>query len=178
MEAFLMQDLLSEVRSILSGTPARWSSLAQTIPAGLFSRQPAPKEWSAFECLQHIIDTESTFQYRLQAFLDGRDFPAFNPDTEGTKPKAAQTPAALAVEFTHLREQSLRALERVTPADFERPARHPELGPVRLGQMLNEWAAHDLNHTVQAEQAMMQPFILGSGPWQVYFSDHLIGEEK
>jgi hypothetical protein len=28
-------------------------------------------------------------------------------------------------------------------------------------------------HTVQAERALMQPFIQGCGPWQVYFTDHL-----
>jgi hypothetical protein len=173
-----MQDLLSDVRSILAGTPARWSSLAQSIPAELFNRQPAPKEWSAFECLQHILDTEHTFQFRLQAFLDGRDFPAFNPDTEGSKPQAAQTPAGLAAEFVQLRQQSLKALEQVTPADFDRPARHPELGPVKLDQMLNEWAAHDLNHTVQAEEALMQPFIVASGPWQVFFKNHIISAQK
>jgi hypothetical protein len=39
--------------------------------------------------------------------------------------------------------------------------------------MLNEWAAHDLMHTVQAERAIMQPFIAGSGAWKVYFSDHI-----
>jgi len=38
--------------------------------------------------------------------------------------------------------------------------------------MLNEWAAHDLMHTVQAERALMQPFIPGSGAWRVYFREH------
>lgn len=173
-----MQELLSELRAILSGTPARWSNLSQTIPAELFYRQPAPQEWSAFECLLHLRDTEHTFQFRLQAFLDGRDFPAFNPDTEGTKPQADQKPAGLAAEFAELRAKSLQSLAHISPADFKRPARHPELGPVTLEQMLNEWAAHDLNHTIQAEEAIMQPFIPVSGPWQIYFTDHLAGGGK
>jgi hypothetical protein len=29
-------------------------------------------------------------------------------------------------------------------------------------------------HTIQAERALMQPFIQGSGPWQVYFQDHFV----
>jgi hypothetical protein len=39
-------------------------------------------------------------------------------------------------------------------------------------------AAHDLNHTVQAERALMQPFIAGSGPWRTagVFADHDLGE--
>ncbi|MDR3573792.1 MAG: DinB family protein [Anaerolineaceae bacterium] len=173
-----MQDLLSEIRSILTGTPARWTNLAQTVPAELFFRQPAIEEWSAFECLQHILDTEYAFQFRLQAFLDGRDFPEITSDSEDAKSTQDQTPAGLAAEFVAMRQQSLKALEKVTPADFDRPARHPKLGPVKLEQMLNEWAAHDLNHTVQAEEALMQPFITASGPWQVFFTGHLAGEKK
>ncbi|MBA2285220.1 MAG: hypothetical protein H0W02_07045 [Ktedonobacteraceae bacterium] len=41
-----------------------------------------------------------------------------------------------------------------------------------LGELLHEWAAHDLMHTVQAERALMQPFILACGPWRSYLSDH------
>ena len=33
-------------------------------------------------------------------------------------------------------------------------------------------AAHDLMHTVQAERALMQPFVAGSGKWRGYFADH------
>ena len=54
-----------------------------------------------------------------------------------------------------------------------RTARHAELGPVTLAQLLHEWAAHDLMHTVQAERALMQPFLAGVGPWRGYFTDHL-----
>jgi hypothetical protein len=49
------------------------------------------------------------------------------------------------------------------------------MGTVTLRQMLNEWAAHDLMHTVQAERALMQPFIDACGPWQRSFLDHWVG---
>jgi hypothetical protein len=29
-------------------------------------------------------------------------------------------------------------------------------------------------HTVQAERALMQPFIQACGPWQSYFIDHQV----
>jgi hypothetical protein len=38
--------------------------------------------------------------------------------------------------------------------------------------MLQTWAAHDLNHTVQAERALMQPFMRGCGPWRHFFRAH------
>jgi hypothetical protein len=60
----------------------------------------------------------------------------------------------------------------VSEADLERTAGHPELGQVTLREMLNEWAAHDLMHTVQAERALMQPFVVGSGKWRGTFAAH------
>ena len=67
-------------------------------------------------------------------------------------------------------------LSQVSEAHLSRRALHAELGLVTLGELLHEWAAHDLNHTVQAERALMQPLILGSGPWQPYFADHLLAQ--
>jgi hypothetical protein len=55
---------------------------------------------------------------------------------------------------------------------------HPELGRVTLGELVHEWAAHDLNHTIQAEQSVMQPFIAGSGPWRFYFKAHDVEAER
>ena len=54
-----------------------------------------------------------------------------------------------------------RAARQTHTADLPQ-ARHQELGPVTLEQLLHEWAAHDLMHTVQAERALMQPFIEGA----------------
>ncbi len=171
-----MKDVLTSATAVLSLTPTRWASLAQTIPADLLSLPPAPGEWSALECLQHLVDTEPVFQFRVDAFLAGRDFPAFDPDSQGTKPDAKRQPAELAAEYARLRAASLDAVARLTPADLVRQAIHQELGRVTLSEMVHEWAAHDLMHTVQAERALMQPFIKGCGPWQGYFKDHIAAE--
>jgi hypothetical protein len=45
---------------------------------------------------------------------------------------------------------------------------------VTVGELLHEWAAHDFDHTIQAERALMQPFLRGSGPWQIYFAANRI----
>ena len=170
-----MDTVLESMRALITTTPERWIGMAQALPVELLALPAADREWSAVECLQHLVDTEKVFQFRVQAFLTGRDFPAFNPDSDGSKP-GAQTPLALAEEFARLRGESLLMLEKLSPADLERKARHAELGMVTLNEMVHEWAAHDLNHTVQAERALMQPFIQGSGPWKKYFADHRMGD--
>jgi len=166
-----MDKLLHDVQSVLSLTPKRWLNLTEVLPVELFTHPPAPGEWSAVECLQHLVDTErDIFPVRVQLFLAGRDLAAFFPDEQGSK--VERNPQELAAEFARLREGSLAILAKVTSADLTRTALHSELGRVTLGEMLHEWAAHDLNHTVQSERALMQPFIAGSGPWRGYFKDH------
>ena len=169
-----MENILSWVKTVLTTTPTRWANLVETLPNELVTQPPAAKEWSAAECLQHLVDTESVFPVRIRAILAGKDFAAFDPDRQGTKNQSGKSAVEIAREFSRLRADNLTLLNQATPSDLDRQARHQELGVVSLRELLNEWAAHDLMHTVQAERALMQPFILGCGPWKSYFKDHLI----
>jgi hypothetical protein len=167
-------DIMTAASAVLRITPARWTDLTRSLRNDLLARAPAEGEWSAVDCLQHLIDTERwVFPARVRALQRGEDFPAFDPDSQGTQPDVLQSPAELAEEFARLRGESLSVLATVTEEDLARQARHAELGMVTLSELLHEWAGHDLMHTVQAERALMQPFIAGCGPWQPYFSDHV-----
>ena len=165
--------IISQAHAMLSTTPARWASLTAALPNDLLTRQPLPGEWSATECLQHILDTERVlFPVRIRAILAGQDFVSFNPGDAGPPP-AEQTAAQLAAEYARLRAENLALLEQVTEADLPRTARHPELGIVTLAELINQWVAHDLMHTLQAERSLIQPFIAAAGPWRgPYFSDY------
>lgn len=171
-----MENLIPSVLAVLSTTPERWGRLAEAIPLDLLRRSPIGKEWSALECLLHLLDTEQfVFPVRVQAFLTGKDFPNFDPDTQGRKLDLQQSATTLAAEFARLRGGSLELLSQVKNSDLPRTARHSELGVVTLQELLHEWAGHDLMHTVQAERALLQPFINGTGPWRTYFKDHDVG---
>lgn len=168
-----MENLIATVESVLSITPEHWVRLTEALPMDLLRRRPIGKEWSALECLQHLLDTEeSVFPVRVQAFLEGKDFPNFDPDTQRRKPDRQQSAAAMVAEFARMRAGSLKLLSKVKAPDLSRTASHSELGLVTLEQLLHEWAGHDLMHTVQAERALLQPFIAGTGPWRDYFKDH------
>ncbi len=157
--------------SVLTITPTRWLNMVQSVPEELLLLRPAPGEWSALECLQHITDSERlTTPVRLKALLAEQAFPGFNPGSDGSK----QAPTvALADELVRLRRENLSLLAQVTEADLGKRARHAEYGMVTLREFLHHWAGHDLMHTVQAERALLQPFIRGSGPWQVNYTDHV-----
>ena len=170
-----MIPLVRLIFPVLETTPQRWIQLAEKLTPELFQRKPAPNDWSAYDCLRHIVDTErSVFPPRVGHLLRGEDFPAFNPDEKGKEPAGNITPIELAGEFARMRAESLVLLSKIGEADLNRSARHQELGMVTLGEMIHEWAGHDLMHTVQGERALLQPFIDGCGPWKRYFSDHAV----
>jgi hypothetical protein len=167
-----MPDLIANVQSVLATSPARWTALARIDP-GLLARRPAPGEWSAIACLQHVVDTEHTvFRARVRAILAGRDFEAYDPETQGHADAIERTAPELAADLERMRAETLPDLGALAESDLERTARHAELGMVSLRELLNEWAAHDTMHVVQAERALMQAFIPGSGPWRPSFADH------
>jgi hypothetical protein len=168
-----MTDVLDSARRVLSTTPARWQALVEAMPQDLLQRAPAPGEWSAADCLNHLLVAErSVFGARLRAILAGGDLPAFSPDRPDG-PDAERAAGALAAE----RAENLEVLGGLTAADLDRTGRHPDYGPVALRVVLSAWAAHDLQHTVQAEEALMQAFIPGTGPFRFRFADHDVEAE-
>jgi hypothetical protein len=175
-----VSDLVDRLIEILRIDGERWRALATGIDRGLLARQPAPGEWSALQCLAHAADTETTvFAARIRAIKEGRPaLPSYDPDVQGTPVTDQTDPVALAEPLEEQRRDSLALLATVGDADLDLTSRHLELGPVTLGELLNEWAAHDLMHIVQAERAVMQPFIPDSGPWRFYFADHDVEAPK
>jgi len=167
-----MPSLIPAVLSMLAATPARWTALAG-VDAALLARPPAPGEWSAIQCLRHVVATEAgASRTRVVAILEGRDFAAFDQDAANSTSAIDASMASLAAELVGLRAASLETLGGLSEGDLDRTARHAELGPVTLRELLSQWAAHDTMHVVQAERALMQAFIPGSGPWRFYFADH------
>jgi hypothetical protein len=169
-----MDNLLTNLKTVLRATPLRWNILTQTVAEDLLRRPPLPGEWSALECLQHLIDLDRIlFPVRIRAMFANQPFPPFDVKKQGPIIADGVSPSALASEFEAVRGGNLAFLETLTEADFARQSVHPVLGTVSLANLLHQWGGHDLMHLVQAEQALMQPFIEGCGPWQVFFAAHV-----
>lgn len=168
-----MDTLITDLKAVLKTTPERWHHLTQNFSDDLLRRQPLPNEWCALECLLHLIDVEQhVFPSRVKSLLAGEDFPAYDPITQGTKMTDDMSPTALAKQYNEIRAESLKLIDTLTTDDLDKQATHSELGIVSLRNLLNEWGGHDLMHIVQAERALMQPFIQGCGAWKPYFTDH------
>jgi hypothetical protein len=165
-----MDDQMNAIRRTISLTVPRWQNLLDTLPDQLLSREPAPGEWSAIQCLEHLCFTERIlFSVRLRRLLEGLEIVPFDPDAP-REPEPERTPRELVAALAALRRENEEVIARLTPADMAKSSHHLEYGRVTPSMLLNLWAAHDLQHTVQAERALMQAFIPETGAWRFEFA--------
>lgn len=168
------EELLGWAPRILNSTADRLSRLATSVPDDLLRSRPLPDEWSAYDVLHHLLDTERlVFPVRIRAILGGASSVA-NVDQNDTAWDGTQRAEQIVGEFTELRAGTLDLLSTVTVADLDRTVTHSEYGTVSLGQMLHYYPAHDLTHLIQIERAIMQPFLPGTGPWASGVEDMLM----
>ena len=58
-------------------------------------------------------------------------------------------PAELVDEFVALRADSVVLMRGLTEDDLVRSGRHPQVGELRVGELVGEWVHHDRNHVRQ-----------------------------
>ena len=119
--------------------------------------RPEPGEWSANECVGHLIEAErrgfagrirhilSVSADRPPVHLDGWDPPA----VAEARRDDLRFGSELAAEFEGLRADSLELLRGLRASDLERAGVHPEVGLLRVDELLGEWVHHDRNHVRQ-----------------------------
>jgi hypothetical protein len=119
--------------------------------------RPEPGEWSANECVGHLIEAERRgFAGRIRRILaaDRPDIPA---DLEDWDPPAVATArrdhlrpsSELAAEFGALRVDGVALVRSLEADDLGRIGIHPDVGPLRVDELLGEWVHHDRNHIRQ-----------------------------
>jgi len=57
--------------------------------------------------------------------------------------------AELAAEFAELRASSVELVRGLRATDLDRVGMHPDVGPLRVDELLGEWVHHDRNHVRQ-----------------------------
>lgn len=165
--------ILDEALPVLERTPAVLRALLAGLPEPWLSATEGEDTWSPFDVVGHLVHGERTdWIPRAELMLregDAVTFPAFDRFAM-LEASRGRTMAELLDTFAELRVANLRRLRELvhTPADLTRPGRHPELGPVTLGQHLATWVAHDLSHVSQIVRVMARRYTAAVGPWRAY----------
>ena len=165
--------VLGEAIGLLARTPATLDAMLRGLPDAWIVAHEGGETWSAFDVVGHLIHGEQTdWMPRARIILehgDARPFDRFDRLAQ-FKASAPRTLDSLLDEFAALRHRSLDELCALglTSADLDRPGRHPELGPVTLGQLLATWTAHDLDHVMQISRVLARRSSDQVGPWRAY----------
>ena len=120
-------------------------------------------EWCVNECVGHLIEAEKRgFTGRIRDMLAG-SHASLRSAEQGPLPLHSWDQAQVArdrhdcdrvsqslwMEFMGLRHDSIAFVRSLTPADLERSGTHPNVGLLRVRDLLEEWVHHDRNHTKQ-----------------------------
>ena len=164
---------MEEGLAILTRTPAVLDALLRGLPDGWIAVHEGGDTWSPFDVVGHLIHGERTdWLPRIRIVLehgDARPFETFDRLAQFAESKG-RTMDELLDEFAALRSDNLRQLAalRLTAADLDRPGRHPQLGAVRMRNLLATWVAHDLDHIVQISSVLAGQYSDEVGPWRAY----------
>ncbi|ASN79908.1 DinB family protein [Deinococcus ficus] len=161
--------------ALLDRTPATLTALLSGLPEGWLHANEGEGTWSPFDVLGHLVDGERVnWLPRLRVILEHGEAGTFAPFDRFAHLNANghRSVDDLLAEFTRLRGENVAAVRalHLTPADLARTGRHPEFGPVTLGQLIATWTAHDLAHLVQVSRTMARTYRDAVGPWRAYLS--------
>ena len=120
-------------------------------------RRPARREWSATEVLGHLLDAEVTLAFRIRklAAEPGGVIVAWDQEKWTARLRHQRGDARTLLQaYAALRAANLDQVRRLTPAQRSAAGRHPEYGRLRVNEMLEHWAEHDLNHLQQIRAAL------------------------
>ena len=118
--------------------------------------RPEAGEWSANECVGHLIESERRgFAGRIRQILAADpDVPAEletwdPPAVAAARQDHLRSGLELAAEFAELRADGVGLVRDLRPADLERIGLHPDVGALGVAELLGEWVHHDRNHIRQ-----------------------------
>ncbi len=118
-----------------------------------------PGEWSALECLGHMLDAElvSSGRYRWILAHDEPELIGYDQDLWVSRLRHGDDdPAELVTLFEALRSANLALWARTTSEERARVGLHRERGPESLDLTFRLLAGHDRVHLAQARAALEQ----------------------
>lgn len=162
----------------LQRAPGVFGTLLDGLDEDAMRWRPQPGKWSALEVICHLADEErQDFRLRIDLTLHdpGREWPGIDPPAWVSEHAYQdRAPADAIDDFMHERAKSLIWLDHLEDPPWDNAHEHPSLGPLRAGDLLASWAAHDVLHLRQltalrfhhlAEVA--SPYTPDyAGPWQ------------
>lgn len=129
--------------------------------------KPDPAQWSILEVVNHLADEETEdFHTRVDLTLHRRgvEWPRIDPQKWAVDRRYNERDLAESLErFLARREESVEWLMALASPDWSVAYEHPRFGPIRAGDLMLSWVAHDHIHIRQINR-LHREFLVASVP--------------
>ena len=152
----------AEIADALDAARATLRAELGALPDRVLTWHPGAGEWCAKDVVGHLIEAERRgFAGRIRIILE-RERPALQTWDQNEIARArrdcARPMSELLDELTALRRDSAALVRGLRDADLDRGGDHPNVGALRVRDLLQEWVHHDRNHIRQA-MANVQAYV-------------------
>ena len=122
--------------------------------------KPDDGGWSVLEIVRHLLDEETgdfRRRMRLTIIMPDQPWPEIDPQSWAIERKYNEGSAEdAATRFAAERKASVAFLQGLDDGVWSTAYKHPKYGPIRAGDLLAAWAAHDALHLRQIAKRMYQ----------------------
>jgi len=169
-----------DLASIVSSLEANAQVIAAQV-SGVTDTQarwrPAPDKWSILEVVTHLADEEvEDFRTRVGSTLTSPEagWGAIDPGGWAVQRRYNEGDLQLSLaRFLREREASVSFLGALSDPDWDLAYEHPSWGPIRAGDLLTAWVAHDHIHIRQLNRLQREYLVVSvsgyspdyAGPW-------------
>jgi hypothetical protein len=145
---------LNEIAGLIRATPQTLRQELTGLGSAVWQWRPAPDQWCINEVIGHLIEADRNgFDGRIRTIL-AADKPEFKPwDIGGVVAKrrdCERDAFDLIEELIVMRKASAQLVVGLTPELLNRSGIHPQVGELRVVDLIYEWVHHDQNHLKQA----------------------------
>jgi hypothetical protein len=145
--------MIKDALTILALTPEKLRREVARFSLRQMKTRPAPGKWTVQEILAHLDDVEEfAMRNRVEAMVVG-DTPRLALFDQEARLREMRydrlNPHRSLDSFVRKRRANLKWLHTLRPADLKRRGIHETVGEITAGEMIHEWAFHDLGHLKQ-----------------------------
>jgi hypothetical protein len=145
--------MLEDVLAILSSTPEKVRREIRDLSPRQMRTRPAPDKWSIQEILAHLDDVEEVgMRARVAAMIEQHE-PTLSPFDQEARVVEMEyrkkDPLASLAHLTRQRHANVKWLRTLRLGQLRRRGVHESVGEITAGEMIHEWAFHDLGHLKQ-----------------------------
>ncbi len=164
---------LEEAIEILERTPHTLEVFLSTLTDGWLYCTEGEGTWNPSEVIDHLIEGEKTnWIPRLNFILqegESKSFPPFDRFSHLNNEQKKSIVQKLQ-EFKTVRSQNINKLKALVEYDqhLDFKGVHPELGIVKVRELISTWVVHDLTHIAQIVRVMAKRYSEDVGPWKAY----------